>query len=34
MEKSTKRMDIGGSKKFQDAMKRAGELKLMTSGIE
>lgn len=34
MEKSTKRMDIGGSKKFQDAMKRVGELKLITSGIE
>ena len=34
MEKTTKRMDIGGNKRFQDAMKRAEGLKLMTSGIE
>jgi hypothetical protein len=31
MEKSTKRMDIGGRKKFQEVKKRAEELKLLAS---
>ena len=33
MEKSTKRIDIGDSKKFQEVMKKAEELKLLSSRL-